>query len=84
MNKYNKLSIVSFALMLCSLFALNVNSLTTLGFLIFVVSLILAVVSYRQIKKTKEKGKGFLIAILTMVIIIVILMVLLYLPVLFK
>lgn len=76
--KYNKLSIISFVLVIVGFL---ISSIMPIGALLALVGFVLAGVSYSQIRKTKEKGKGFLIALLVFLVLVILSMVLLYLPI---
>ncbi len=79
-KKYNKLSIIAFVLVIAGFLIID-RFLSSVGGLLVLSGFILGIVSYFEIRKTGEKGKGFLITILVLFILIIISMALLYLPI---
>lgn len=77
-QKYNKLSVIAFILTFTGLFVTNVKP--SIGAISTLIGLILGIVSFFQIRKTGEKGKGLLITLLVLFILMIISMILLYLP----
>jgi heme/copper-type cytochrome/quinol oxidase subunit 4 len=78
--KYNKLAIISFIFVIGG-FIISYVVLSDIVSLFVLIGFILGLISYFQIKKTKEKGIGFLITLLVIFILIVTSMILLYLPI---
>jgi len=80
--KYNKLSIIAFVLVITGFFlASSIKFLASGGGLLALVGFILGIVSYLEIRKTGEKGKGLLVVLLVIFSLMVGSMILLYLPV---
>lgn len=80
-KKYNKLSIIAFVLVIIGFLITYIKFLASAGSLLALVGFILGTVSYFEIKKTGEKGKGLLIALFIIFILIIVSMGLLYLPI---
>lgn len=78
--KYNKLSIIAFVLVIGGMILTNIKSLAIVGGTLALVGFILGLVSFFEIRKTKEKGKGLLITLFVIFILVILSMILLYLP----
>lgn len=79
--KYNKLSIIAFVLTIGGILITYVKYLASAGSLLVLVGFILGLISFFEIRKTREKGKGLLIALFVIFILVVVSMALLYLPI---